>query len=37
MAQWGAAKYAKSWALKDAIAEAADEAALDAIDIESGW
>lgn len=28
---------AASWALKDAVAAAADHAALDAIDIDSGW
>ena len=37
MAAWGAAIYARSWALKDAIAAAADLAALDAIDVEAGW
>lgn len=37
MAAWGAAVYANSWSLKDAIAAASDEAALDAIDIEAGW
>jgi hypothetical protein len=37
MAAWGAAIYGRSWDLKDAIADAADSAALDAIDIESGW
>lgn len=37
MAAWGAAHYARSWALKDAIAAAVDDAALDAIDIDSGW
>ena len=37
MAAWAAAHYARSWELKDAIADAADEAALDAIDITSGW
>ena len=37
MASWGAAHYARSWTLKDEIEAAADEATLDAIDIESGW
>lgn len=37
MAAWGAAHYAWSWALKDAIAATEDEAALEAIDIDSGW
>lgn len=37
MAAWGAAHYARSWALKDEIAAAEDEAALAGIDIESGW
>ena len=37
MAAWGAAIYQNSWALKDAIAGAADQAVLDAIDIETGW
>ena len=37
MAGWGAAHYARSWALKDLITAAEDEAALEAIDIESGW
>jgi uncharacterized protein (DUF1684 family) len=37
MAAWGQALYANSWALKDAIEAAADQAALDAIDIEAGW
>ncbi|MEC5291957.1 hypothetical protein VSX64_14455 [Aurantimonas sp. C2-6-R+9] len=37
MAQWRGAVMSRSWALKDAIAAAADEAALDAIDIEAGW
>lgn len=36
MAAWGAARYQRSWSLKDAIAAAEDEAALDAVDIESG-
>src|SRR5687768_5452844 len=37
MAAWGKAVYGRSWELKDAIAAAADSAALNAIDIESGW
>jgi len=37
MAAWGALHYARSWELKDAIAAAADDAALEAIDIESEW
>lgn len=37
MAAWGAACMRRSWALKDAIAAAEDDEALDAIDIESGW
>lgn len=37
MAAWGDAHYQRSWELKDAIAGAADDAALDLIDIESGW
>lgn len=36
MAAWGAGKYGQSWTLKDAISAAADDAALDAVDIESG-
>jgi hypothetical protein len=37
MAAWGAAIYGRSWDLKDAIAEAADSAALDVIDVDTGW
>jgi hypothetical protein len=37
MAGWGAAHYARSWELKDAIAATEDEMGLNAIDIESGW
>lgn len=37
MAAWGAANYAASWSLKDAIAAAEDDTELDAIDIEQGW
>ena len=37
MAQWRGAVMARSWALKDAIASAADQAVLDAIDMEAGW
>lgn len=37
MADWGFALMGNSWTLKDHVAAAADQAALDAIDIESGW
>ncbi len=37
MAAWGAAVMRNSWTLKDAVTAAADETALDAIDIETGW
>lgn len=37
MAAWGQAIMARSWALKDLIDAAADQAELDAIDIETGW
>lgn len=37
MAAWGAAVYAASWKLKDAITAALDQASLDAIDITAGW
>lgn len=37
MAGWGAQIYGRSWELKDAIASASDNDALDAIDIEIGW
>lgn len=37
MAAWGKAIFGNSWALKDAVAAAADQAALDAIDIAAGW
>lgn len=37
MAAWGAAVYGRSWDLKDAITAAVDSAALDAVDVESGW
>ncbi|WP_274626580.1 hypothetical protein [Arvimicrobium flavum] len=37
MAAWGAAVMRNSWTLKDAVTAAADDAALDAIDIEMGW
>lgn len=37
MAAWGQSIMDRSWALKDAIAAAADQAALDAIDITAGW
>ncbi len=37
MAAWGKAVMGRSWELKDAVAAAADDAALDAIDLEAGW
>lgn len=37
MGKWRAGILGRSWALKDAIAAAADQAALDAIDIDTGW
>jgi len=37
MAAHGAAIYANSWALKDRIAAAVDQAALAAIDVTQGW
>lgn len=37
MQAWGVAVLGRSWALKDAIAGAADTAALDAIDVDEGW
>jgi len=37
MAAWGASVYAASWVLKNAIEAAADEAALDAVDVNDGW
>ena len=37
MAAWGAAVYAASWKLKDAIAAVADQIGLNAIDITAGW
>lgn len=37
MSAWGAAAMDNSWSLKDAVALAEDETALDAIDIEAGW
>jgi hypothetical protein len=37
MAAWGAAVMDHSWALKDALAAAADAAAVDAIGIEADW
>ncbi len=37
MAAWGASVYAACWAIKDAIAGAADIAALEAVDLETGW
>lgn len=35
--QWGLLVLAASWALKDAVSNAADEAALEAIDIDAGY
>jgi hypothetical protein len=37
MAAWGASMMENSWTSKDAVAAAEDAAALDAIDINSGW
>lgn len=37
MAAWGAAIFDRSWTLKDSIEAALDDAALDAVDINSGW
>lgn len=37
MAAWGASVMAASWAHKDAVDAAQDDAALDAIDIGAGW
>ena len=37
MAAWGAAAMNNSWTLKDAVAAAEDQAALDAIDVDAGW
>lgn len=37
MAAWGASVYAACWAIKDAIAGAADITALDTVDLEAGW
>lgn len=37
MAAWGKALFQNTWALKDQIKAAADEAALDAIDVTAGW
>ena len=37
MAAWGAACMSNSWTLKDAARAAEDQAALDAVDVESGW
>ena len=37
MGVWRSSIIAHSWSLKDAIAAAEDEAALDAVDIEAGW
>jgi len=37
MAAWGKAIMGNSWALKDAVAAAADVAAVAAIDLSAGW
>ncbi|MHA6686347.1 DUF4376 domain-containing protein [Mesorhizobium sp. A556] len=37
MAAWGAACMDNSWSIKDAVNAADDQAALDAIDIDTGW
>lgn len=37
MADWGFALMGNSWVFKDRVAAAADAAALDAIDITTGW
>lgn len=37
MAGWGKTVMGNSWVLKDAVEAAADQAALDAIDVEAGW
>ena len=37
MAAWAASVYGVCWSLKDAINACADDAALDGIDIETGW
>ncbi|MDQ4421476.1 hypothetical protein OOT33_13695 [Sphingobium sp. DEHP117] len=37
MAAWGQAIMRNSWDLKDSVATAADQAAIDVIDIEVGW
>jgi hypothetical protein len=37
MAAWGASAMNNSWALKDAVRAAENEAALSAIDIEANW
>lgn len=37
MVAWGAAAMNNSWTLKDAVAAAEDQAALDAIDVDAGW
>ena len=37
MQTWGVAVLGRSWTLKDAIAAAADAAALDGIDLTAGW
>lgn len=37
MQQWGAAINGRSWDIKDAIADASDEAELFTIDINAGW
>lgn len=37
MAAWGKDIMGNSWTLKDAVASAADDEALDEIDLEAGW
>lgn len=37
MARWGSLVVARAWALSDLIEAAADQAALDEIDITTGW
>lgn len=37
MAAWGKSVMGNSWTLKDAVADAGDNEALDLIDLEAGW
>ncbi|GAA0760787.1 hypothetical protein FHS52_001129 [Erythromicrobium ramosum] len=37
LAGWGKTVMGNSWSLKDAVDAAADQTALDAIDVEAGW